>query len=593
MQKRLFGILASIAVIVAACGGATTTSPPQASTAPGSSTTPVESAAPSAADLAADQTLHIGLDGEPPTLDPNKAQDSTSIAVLHALHRGLLYLDAKGQVVPALATALPTVSADSKTLTFTLKDGLKYSNGDPIVAGDFVYSIQRTLDPRLAAPYAYVLCEIQGADLLLGAALGCGSKTAPTADADIAAALAKLGVAAPDDKTVVITLARPATYFTSVLALWIAVPVQKKWITSANATEAANYVSSGPFIMTDWKHNSSIVLKPNPNWSGDVKPTLTEIDMAITQEPAQQQAAFENGEIAMVATPSEDIQRVKADPVLGPQVQEIPTTAITYYDYNNGVDPKTLKPFAKCASPKACPTTNKDFRIALTQAIDKTAFINATFAGVGAPANSFVMPGIAGYQKDLDPYPFDLASAKTHMATALAALGVPDAASLGKLKFGFNTGGGHEPRVAFLAEAWRQAFGLQTEQIGSEFSVFLTQRTAGLYDIARDGWGADYPHAQNQLGLFVCGGGNNDIQYCNPDFDKLMAQAAGEPDQTKQTDLYEQAQTILFNDASMLPLRFGLTTYEIAPYLGGITISINDSRLPGDAQYETMFIKKQ
>ena len=169
---------------------------------------------------------------------------------------------------------------------------------------------------------------------------------------------------------------------------------------------------------------------------------------------------------------------------------------------------------------------NKDFRIALTQAIDKKAFIDATFAGLGDPANSFVMPGIPGYQADLDPYPFDLAAAKEHMTTALAAIGVASAADLGKLKFGFNSGAGHEPRVAFLAEAWRQAFGLETEQIGSDFSVFLQQRTAGEYQIARDGWGADYPHANNQLGLFVCGGGNNDIQYCNKDFDALIAQAA-------------------------------------------------------------------
>ena len=110
----------------------------------------------------------------------------------------------------------------------------------------------------------------------------------------------------------------------------------------------------------------------------------------------------------MVPTPSEDVQRVKADPVLGPQVIEIPQLAITYYDYNNGIDPKTLKPFAACADLKACPTMNKDFRIALTQAIDKKAFIDATFAGVGELANSFVMPGIPGYQPDLDPYPFDL-----------------------------------------------------------------------------------------------------------------------------------------------------------------------------------------
>jgi oligopeptide transport system substrate-binding protein len=589
MQKRLFGILASIAVIAAACGGATTSSaPPAGSQAPGASASEAASPAPSGAELAEEQILKIDLGTEPPTLDPNKAQDSTSIAVLHAIQRGLVYFDKDLKVVPELAEALPEVSADAKTLTFTLKDGIKYSNGDPIVAGDFVYSMKRTIDPRTAAPYSYVMTEVVGAADLIALS---GAEPAPT-DAEVDALMAKVGITAPDDKTLVINLSTPATYFTSVLALWINVPVQEKWITSPNATEAANYVGSGPYILDTWNHNSQIILKPNPNWTGATKSTLTEIQMSMTTEPAQAQAAYEAGDLDMVLTPSEDVQRVKADPVLGPQVVEIPQLAITYYDYNNGIDPKTLKPFAACADLKACPTMNKDFRIALTQAIDKKAFIDATFAAVGEPANSFVMPGIPGYQPDLDPYPFDLAAAKEHMTTALAAMGVATAADLGKLKFGFNSGSGHEPRVAFLAEAWRQAFGLETDQIGSDFSVFLQQRTAGEYMIARDGWGADYPHANNQLGLFVCGGGNNDVQYCNPDFDALMAQAAAEPDQDKQTALYEQAQTILFNDAAMLPLRFGVSPYEVQPYVSGLTITPSDSQLPGDMFYETIQILK-
>ena len=173
----------------------------------------------------------------------------------------------------------------------------------------------------------------------------------PTVDA----LLEKVGVSAPDDKTVVINLSTPATYFTSVLALWINVPIQEKWITSPNATEAANYVGSGPFILDTWNHNSQIILKPNPNWTGDVKPTLTEIHMSMTTEPAQAQAAYEAGDLDMVLTPSEDVQRVKADPVLGPQVVEIPQLAITYYDYNNGIDPKTLKPFAALRGPQGVP----------------------------------------------------------------------------------------------------------------------------------------------------------------------------------------------------------------------------------------------
>ena len=586
MHKRLLGIVASVAVIAAACGAATTSSPPAASTAPGTS------AAPSAAvsDLAAEQILHIPIDGEPTTLDPNKAQDSTSTSVIMAISRPLLAFDKDLKVVPGLAEALPDVSADAKTLTFKLRDA-KYSNGDPIVAADIVYSWKRLVDPRTKAPYAYVMCELAGADAVMGSEQGCGDKPAPTTDAAIDAALAKLGVAAPDAKTVVVTLAKPATYFQSVIALWVAAPVQEKWITSPNATEAVNYVSSGPFVLDTWKHNSEIILKPNPNWYG-VKPTLTEIDMSVTVQPAQAQAAYEAGESDMVTTPGTDIQRVKADPVRGPQVISVPQLQIRQYDFNNGIDPKTLKLFAKCSNPAACPTVNKDFRIALTQAIDKQALIDVARGGVEKVANSFVMPGIPGYQPDLNPYPYDLASAKAHMATALAALGKTSAAELGKLKFGFNTGGGHEPTVAFLAEAWRKAFGLETEQIGSDFSVFLSQRTAGDYIIARDGWGADYPHANNQLGNFICGGGNNNYQWCNKDFDALLSKAASEPDQTKQVDLYNQAQTILMNDAAFIPLSFVVQTYEVQPYLGGLSVTPSDNRLPGDRTYETIFIKK-
>ena len=579
MHKRLFGILASVAIVVAACGGATATSAPAASTEPGASA-PAESApAASESNLAADQILNVTAQGEPPTLDPNKAQDSNSITILRGLVRGLVSFDKDLKVVPGLASSWD-VSPDAKTITFHLRDA-KYSNGDPIVAGDFVYGFKRLVDPRTAAPYSYVTAEIDGAPDLLAMA---GADPAPS-DATIQAAVDKLGVSAPDDKTFVVTLNTPASYFLTALTLWVFVPIQEKWITSPNFTEPGNFVSSGPFVLDSWTHNTELVLKPNPNWWGDVKPTLTELHFFLRNDPAADQAAYEAGELDMVQTPSPDIQRVQADPVLGPQVLQVAQFATTYYTFNNFQDPK-LKNFKTPG-----PTANKDFRIALTQAIDKKAFIDATFAGVGQAANSFVMPGIPGYQPDLNPYPFDLTSAKAHMATALAALGKTSAADFGKLKFGFNTGGGHEPRVAFLAEAWRQAFGLETEQIGSDFSVFLTQRTAGLYDISRDGWNADYPHANNQLnGLFTCHGGNDDSQYCNPDFDALIKQAAAEPDQDKQVALYNQAQTLMINDAAILPLRFGTTTYEVAPYVSNLIPTGSDSVSPGDEFWESIQI---
>jgi oligopeptide transport system substrate-binding protein len=583
MHKRFLGLLASAAIIVAACGGATESSAPPASAGPGASG---EASAPPAGGLAAEQILRVDIQGEPPTLDPNTAQDSNSLTVLRALHRPLVYIDENLEVVPALAESW-TISEDAQTLTFTLRDA-KYSNGEQIVAGDLVYSWRRLVDPRTAAPYSYVMAEVAGGSDLLALA---GADPLPP-DAEIDTLLEGLGVAAPDDRTFVVTLSTPATYFLSAMTLWVGVPIQESWITSAGATEAANYVSSGPFILAEWNHNANIILEPNPNWYGDVKPTLTQIHMSMSPEPAQAQAAYEAGEIDMnYPVPSEDVIRVKSDPVLGAEYSEQPGLNITYYNFNNGNNSTGTGTLERCADPKACPTANKNFRIALTQAIDKQAFMDATFAGLGVIANSFVMPGIPGYDETINPYPYDPAAAQAAMTLALSELGVASAAELGALKFGFNSGAGHEPRVAFLAEAWRTQFGLETEQIGSEFGVFLTQRTAGEYDLARNGWGADYPHANNQLnGLFNCGGGNNDNQYCNPAFDALLVQAAAEPDQDVQADLYKQAQRIMMDDAATLPLRFGVTPGLIKPYVSGLVRTPLDSQVPGEHFWETIQI---
>ena len=584
-QKRLLALVGAVAIFASACGGTTASTAPE-SVAPGES--PAGSAEPSS-NLAADQIVRIALPGEPPTLDPSPAQDANSLAVLRALHRPLVYINDKLEVVPALAESWE-VSEDAKTFTFHLRDA-KYSNGDTIVAGDLVYSWKRLADPRTAAPYSYVIAEVAGAEDLLGMA---GAEPAPS-DADIEAALDKLGVEAPDDKTFVVTLSTPATYFLSAMTLWVFVPLQEKWVTAEGAFEAANYVSSGPFMLDTWDHNSQIILKPNPNWYGEVKPTLTEIQMPIYAEPAGAQAAYEADEVDIIMpVDSPEVPRVQADPVMGAEFVSDPQLSTTYYNFNNGNDPTGKAKLARCEDPKACPTANKNFRIALTEAIDKESFIAATFAGLGQVANSFVMPGLPGYDETINPYPFNLESAKQHMDQALQELGFASAADIPPLKFGFNTGGGHEPRVAFLAEAWRSAFGLETEQIGSDFAVFLTQRTAGEYDIARNSWGADYPHANNQLsGLFTCGGGNNDQQWCNEEFDSLLQQAASEQDVAKQGTLYQQAQKIMADDAASLFLLYPERPALVKPKVSGLVKTPMDSTSPGEHFYETIQIVAQ
>jgi oligopeptide transport system substrate-binding protein len=574
MHSRLLSVLVCAAVIAASCQSSSPSSPPPTTTEPGVS---AETSAAPQSDLAAEQILRVDIAAEPVSLDPT-AQGAPEI--LRALQRPLIDVNEKGQLVPALAESWD-ISDDAKTLTFFLRQA-QYSNGDPIVSGDFVYSAKRLADPRSAAGYAFLMGRVVGGPELLAMA---GADPVPS-DAEIDAALDNLGVSAPDDRTFVVRLNRPATYFLNELTLWFFVPLQENWITSPNATEAGNFVSSGPFVLDTWDHESLIVLKPNPYWWGDVKPTLTEIQMSMSGlAPAQ--LAYEAGEIDVVKVPNEDVQRVKTDPVLGAEYGEATQLAIGFYSFNNFQDPK-LDSYAEPG-----PTANKDFRIALIQAIDKQALIDTTWAGLGQVANSFIMPGIPGHQPDLNPYPYDLDSARQRMDGALAALGVRGVDELRTVELGYIAGFDNEPRVAFLAEAWRQAFGLEIEQVGSDRGVFFDDRTAGAYDIAFDGWGADYPHAVNQLdGQFTCGGGLNNSQYCNPVFDALLAKAAAEADQQKQVAIYEEAETLLMNDAPILPLRFAVTPYAVKPYVSGLIEHPSDFRVPGDYYYETIQILK-
>ena len=597
MTKRIVALFGAAAIVLAAC------SPASPSTGPVGSGEGTPAPVATGGGLAADPVLKEYLsDTDPASMSPTAANDSVSIAVQQAVYRGLLYYDKDLNLVPEMATALPTVSADGKTLTLTLKDGLKYSDGNPIVAGDFVRAFQRLADPLAANFYGYEACPIVGADALLGSEGGCPTdKHAPKDAATVAELQKSLGVAAPDPKTVVITLSTPAAYYSSILAMWLTVPQEESM---TKFVEATDLVASGPFMVKDWTHNSQITLIPNPNWTLDPKPTLTEIDMMIGGDPEAALASYEQGAIDLVPVPSPDVPRIKADTSMAAEYSEVPTLGSTYYGFNSCN--KQSVPRATCpknnTSDGRLATTNKNFRIALTEAIDKQDFINITFSGLGVVANSHIMPGIPGYDKDLNPYPFDLKKAKADMATAITELGVPDTnkdgkadvKDLGTIKFGYNCNAGHLPRVVYLEEHWRTAFGFDQNQFDLScvtFPELLNQRPLGVFEITRDGWNADFPGAVNQLdGLFTCGGGNNDEVYCNPDFDTALKAAEAEADPTKAIAAYQAAQKILVEDAPVIFLRFAVTPSLTKPYVAGLVPTANDSQNAGDKFPETISI---
>jgi ABC-type oligopeptide transport system substrate-binding subunit len=372
-------------------------------------------------------------------------------------------------------------------------------------------------------------------------------------------------------------------------------------------------------MMSAWTHNSEIVLVPNPNWGG-AKPTLKEIHIKMGGDPEAALAAYEAGEYDMVVVPGTSIQRVADDPALKPQIKDTPQLAITYYD------------FQTCEIPNHCPTnpatkdhkspaSYKNFRIALTEAVDKKELIDQTFGGLGTGANGSVMPGIPGWPDDYNPYPFNVEKAKADLIKAMDDMGISndpkvvgalpattnppcdDACQLyaarvhaiGRMKFGYNCNAGHETRVFYLYDAWRNNLGFAGSQFDiscTDFGTFRTERRAGnVYDIQRNGWSADVPHPDNQLrDLFATGAGNNNNGYSNPAFDDLLNKAAAETDPQKSHDLYVQAQRMIVDDAAVLFMRYGVTRNLVQPYLSGLQSVANDHQNYGDVFYETIQI---
>jgi oligopeptide transport system substrate-binding protein len=542
-HKRTLGAITALGLIIAACGGG--------GTSPSGSAGESQSQAP-----AVDQVLKVPLGGEPATLDPNRASDSVSITVLTQLVRPLVYFDASLNTVSegGLADTWET-SEDGQTVTFHLKDGITYSDGSAIVADDFVTSWKRLIDPRTAADYSYVMLDIAGAADVYGAD--------PEDNAAVDAALEKFGVEAPDDTTFIVHLSHPATYFVSIATLWVTAPLRADF----EFGEADTYLSSGPYIMSEWNHEENITLVPNDAWTAGPASQLTEIQFPIIADPAQALAAYENDEVDIAAVPSADVQRIRDDPDLSQQVIQGDRLSLEYY----GFDMRESSVFGQ----------SKSLRYAFSEAVDKQTLIDTLRAGVGTVAGSAVPPGMPGHQADIG-IPYDADKAQTDFQAGLDEAGV--AAGDLELQLGYNTEADHEPTVEFLQEQWRTAFDVTVELVGLEWSSYLTRLNEDPFDIFRLGWGADYPHPNNFLtDLFTCTSGNNNMKYCNEDFDALMADAAVEPDLDTQVGIYNQAQEMLVEDAPVIFISWGGRFTLIKPWVQGLTIT------PGDATTGSYF----
>ena len=534
---------------LAACGGSksgSTATSGTASSAAGSSTGSINTAG---------FTVQYG--SNPETLDPalNSAVDGGNTVI--TVFETLLIINENNEAVPGQAESW-TTSEDGLTWTFTMRDGLKWSDGSELNAKDFEYSFKRMADPDTAAPYAETcLGMIDGFEEAAGFPDKDGNPTVePNLDA--------LNVKASDDgKTLTIVLGYPCSYFDKIAAFAAMSPVQKATVEAngdAWCTSPDTYVCNGPYMITEWTPSERIVLTKNPNYVGgwdNSKIVSSSITLLLLEDSSASYAAYNSGEAVLIKdvptdeipslTKAEDGGDFYVDTILG-----------TYYVSLN------LKRDA---------FQDVKVRKALNLAIDRDYVANTIMQGTYTTADSIVGPGIVdenGYFHDNGNAPYISADYEANLAEAkklLEEAGYPNGEGFPTIEYSCNDAGYHVPLAEYLQQAWGD-LGITLTISKMEWSSFTAARRAGEYDVARNGWVMDYNDPSNMLDLFCSGNGNNDGKYSNPEFDAAI-EASRVADVTEHFAQLHKAEDILMEDNGCLPIAYYNDYWLQSPALKG------------------------
>ena len=474
---------------------------------------------------AANQVITVNWGAEPPSLDPGLATDVTSSNILLNIMDPLVALDKDLKPVPVAAESFET-SEDGLTVTLKLRDDLKWTNGDPVTAQDFIYSWKRTVSPDLGADYAYQFYGVVGAQDY--------NSCDPKKD-DCAALADKMGVKAIDDKTLEIKLTTPQPWFLQQMAHHSFLAVNKKAVDEYGDkwTEAANIVTNGPFNLASWKHNSAIDLVKNPDWRNAADVKLTRVNGRMISDGITAVQAFEAGETDVDAQPPppDEIARLKETP----EYVQYPSLGTYYYGFNV----------------KNIPDVKQ--RRAMALAIPRQSIIDNVAQGGQLPATGMTPKGMPGFDTINPESPFlpaegDIEQAKTLMEEV--------ANPKKEITLYINDSPGHRDIAVAIQASWKE-LGITTtikQQEFAQFLEFLGPPPNQTVDVYRLGWIGDFVDAINFLDLWTCESGNNNTNYCNKDYDAKIEEARTTADTDARYELYGEAEDILFGENGDVPI---------------------------------------
>ncbi|HET7572158.1 MAG TPA: peptide ABC transporter substrate-binding protein [Gaiellaceae bacterium] len=509
------GVVAAFAFVAAGCGGGGGNNSANNNTGAAGNTN------------ANAGTLTVAIGSEPPSLDPGLATDTTSSYVVMNINTPIVRLGPAPDLQPEPALAQSWDVSGSK-ITLHLRDDVTWTDGTPVTANDVVWSWLRTISPQLGADYAYQFYGIKGAQEYNS----CKPSGSNNQCNDLRS---KVGLSAPDDTTVQITLTNPQPWFMQQLSHVSFIPVNKKAVETYGDkwTAPGHIVTDGPFKLTSWKHDASLTLKKNDGWYDASSVKLNTVNLKIITDGSTALQAFNAGNVDVNDTgwPVSETARLKQTP----EYHQFPALGIYYYGFNV----------------KTVPDVNQ--RKAMALAIDrKTIVENITQAGQ-VPAPSFTPDGMPGSDTINQGSDFLKPTADMTLANQyMSKVKNPQK----DITLIFNDAPGHKEIAVAIQSQW-QKLGLHVtlkQQDWPQFLQFLGPPPNNSVNAFRMGWVADFPDDINFLSVLQCGSGNNYTNWCNKEFDSDLQKATAASDEDTRYSYYQKAEQILTGKNGDMPV---------------------------------------
>ena len=471
------------------------------------------------------------------SLDPALGPDANTAQIVTMVYSGLVRSDVNLNVIPDQATW--DVSSDNRVYTFHLKSGITFSDGTPVTAQTYVYTLTRALLPQVKSGIAsFFEGAIVGAD-----AVSAGKTKTLT------------GVKALDDSTLQITLTHAAPYFLEVLTNSLYFPLNKTVISQYGQGDWPNHVAglgvgTGPFMVKEWDHKVKIILVPNPHYYG-TKTKLSEVDMYFVTEPTTAFKSYQANQYDFIwnITPN-DQQTAKSLP--GFVRKSLLETDLLFF--NN-----KMPPFNSLA-----------VRQAFAYAINKEALIHAIFKDAVVVAPTIIPPGMPGYQPDYAGIPYNKEKARSLMQSVY-----PDVSKVPPITFSYPTSQIIPVEADALQEMWQTALGVRVNLRSVDLVAYNTETTEHSVQFGSTQWGADFPDPYDWLALnLTSNAANNNGEWSNPTFDQTIAQAE-QATGDQRISLYNKAEQIAISDVGWLPVDHQAMAAVIPSWLHGLSLNGN------------------